>query len=97
MPDAISNAMAYPAVSPLLRAARVRGPFRNWLVVTVAATVPSTAMPSEPPSCRPTFSSAEAIPDSSAVTPEIAVMLVDTKTPPRPMARTTSGPSTRDA
>src|SRR2546430_16610548 len=56
--------------------------------------VPITAMPIEPPSCRPTLSTAEASPDSLGLTPEIATKLVETKTRPRPTASTTSGPST---
>ena len=52
------------------------------------------AMPSEPPSWRPTFRRADAKPDSLGWTPEMAVTLVDTNAMPRPIARTTNGPRT---
>ena len=58
------------------------------------ASVPISAIPIEPPSWRPTLSTADTMPDSSGRTCAIAVMLVETKTWPRPRASTTSGPST---
>src|SRR5258708_1699358 len=91
---AISNAELNPAVSALLIAAWVGRPSASWFRDTLAATVPMIAMPSEPPSWRPTLSRAEARPDSVGLTAEMAVALVETNAMPRPIASTTSGPNT---
>src|SRR5258706_15721374 len=83
---ATSNAELNPAVRALVIAAWGGRPSASWFRDTLAATVPMIAMPSEPPSWRPTLSRAEARPDPLGVTAQMAVALAENKATPRPMA-----------
>src|SRR2546426_10542257 len=91
---AIPNAVPYPAVTAWLTAACDGTIPRRSFFVTVAAIVPSTARPIEPPSCCPTFSNAELIPDSPAPMPVTATIVVVTKINPRPKASAIIGART---
>ena len=90
----IANALRYPAVNAWLISAGIGVRIASWFLVTVAAIVPRTAIPIEPPSCWPTFRRAELNPDSLGETPATATIVVDTKISPRPNEIASTGPST---
>jgi len=65
----------------------------SLIIVAVAAIVPRSAIPIDPPICCPTLRRAEARPDSAGVEPETAISVSGTKMLPSPTAISNMGPT----
>ena len=62
--------------------------------MALAATVFSSEVPIEPPSCCPVLTVAEATPASCGATPNVPVFIDGAIVKPKPRPATSSGPST---
>src|SRR5580693_7622221 len=84
-------ARAPDARTPALAAAAA---WDRWLLATaLQATVPTTASPIEPPTCRPTLFRLEAAPVSLVYTLLRMTRDIGTNSRPRPAPRSSAGPS----
>jgi len=84
------NAVVYPCTA--LRTARLTDGawLRAKLAAELAATVDSSAVPTEPPTCCMVLTIADAAPAARGATPYVALLIAGAKIRPKPRPSTTS-------